>query len=151
MNYSNPGLWHSLRKWGAQLSDGMWREGLVNQTSKFYSDPAVRDVYAKIFGQQALEIRPAFFGLNAMLSDEVEKRQQELPRMKAFSKHVAIIFGGDDPYLNINVAKEFDAIFPNSSIDIIPGAGHYVQLDSPGEVSRLILKQLTHQPTGESL
>lgn len=142
--FSTPSLMRSIRRWGAYRSDSIWQKGLIEQTSKFYSDPEVREKYVKIFAQQALEIRPAFFGLNEVLRAEVKQRQNEITRIKKFSKPVAIIFGGDDPYLNVNVAKEFHATFPNSTLTIVDNAGHYVQLDKPNEVAMKILKSIKH-------
>ena len=121
----------------------MGQQGLIDQTSKFYSNAEVREKYIKIFAQQALEIRPAFFGLNEVLLAEMEKRRQAVPRIKNYVKPVAIIFGGDDPYLNTDVAREFDALFPNSSLTIVEHAGHYVQLDQPEKVSSAILTAIS--------
>ena len=140
--FSTPSLLRTVRRWGAYRSDALWQSGLIEQTSKFYSDPAVRDVYVKIFAHQALTIRPAFFGLNEVLRDEVARRQVEVPRMQLFKQPVVIIFGGDDPYLNTQVAKEFDATFPNSHLNIVKNAGHYVQLDQPAQVSTLLLEAI---------
>jgi len=140
--FSTPGLMRSIRRWGANQSDGLWQQGLMEQTSKFYSNPIVRDKYIKIFAQQALEIRPAFFGLNEVLQAEIKDRQEAIPQMRKYTKPVAIIFGGDDPYLNIGVAKEFNEIFSNPSLTIVKNAGHYVQLDKPIPVSNAILEAI---------
>ncbi len=50
-----------------------------------------------------------------------------------------IIFGDADPYLNKGVAQTFHEIFPISDLFLLPGARHYVQMDEPKEVARLIL------------
>jgi len=52
---------------------------------------------------------------------------------------VRIIFGEADPYLNKGVAKSFHELFPKSDMFLLPGARHYVQIDEPEEVARLIL------------
>ncbi|NJD57617.1 MAG: alpha/beta hydrolase [Nitrospirae bacterium] len=52
---------------------------------------------------------------------------------------VRIIFGGADPYLNRGVANSFHDLFPASDLFLLHGARHYVQIDEPEEVARLIL------------
>ena len=50
-----------------------------------------------------------------------------------------IIFGDADPYLNKGVAQRFHELFPTSDLFLLPGARHFVQMDEPREVARLIL------------
>ena len=50
-----------------------------------------------------------------------------------------IIFGAADPYLNKGVAQKFHEFFPTSDLFLLPGARHFVQMDEPKEVARLIL------------
>ena len=63
--------------------------------------------------------------------------------MQQFKKPVHIIFGADDPYLNSGVATEFKRLFSASSLHLLPGAGHYVQLDEPAKVGRILREQLS--------
>jgi haloalkane dehalogenase len=51
----------------------------------------------------------------------------------------AVIFGARDRYLNPRVARNFAALFPNSELHLLDGAGHYVQVDQPERVADLIL------------
>ena len=37
------------------------------------------------------------------------------------------------------MAQEFHALFPRSDLFLLPGARHFVQMDEPKEVARLIL------------
>jgi pimeloyl-ACP methyl ester carboxylesterase len=62
-----------------------------------------------------------------------------IPKMKEFSRPVRIIFGDADTSLNSGVARTFHEFFPGSELFLIPGAQHFVQLDEPEEVARLIL------------
>lgn len=50
-----------------------------------------------------------------------------------------IIFGASDPYLNQGVAQKFHELFPASELFLLPNARHFVQMDEPEEVARLIL------------
>jgi pimeloyl-ACP methyl ester carboxylesterase len=52
---------------------------------------------------------------------------------------VRIIFGDADPSLNSDVARTFHEFLPGSELFLIPGARHFVQLDEPEQVARLIL------------
>jgi pimeloyl-ACP methyl ester carboxylesterase len=62
-----------------------------------------------------------------------------VPRMRSFPGPVRIIFGDADPYLNQRVARRFHQLFWTSELFLVPGARHYVQIDEPQEVARLIL------------
>jgi pimeloyl-ACP methyl ester carboxylesterase len=61
---------------------------------------------------------------------------------------VRIIFGDADPYLNKGVAQKFHELFPASDLFLLPGARHFVQMDEPEEVARLILSTPTTESKG---
>jgi haloalkane dehalogenase len=65
------------------------------------------------------------------------------------ARPVRIIFGDADPYLNKRVARKFHGLFPTSELFLVPGARHYVQIDEPEEVARLILSTPTDPRGGE--
>lgn len=136
--FSTPGLWRDVSVWGASRVDSVWQRGVEEQTNKFFANPAARETYGRVFVHQALAIRPAFFGQNAVLPDEVAARSKSAPRLRQFGRPVRVVFGGDDPYLNTGVAKEFGLLFPKAEVHLIPNAAHYVQLDQPGKVADLI-------------
>ena len=52
---------------------------------------------------------------------------------------VRIIFNAADPYRNQGVARTFHEFLPGSELFLIPGARHFVQMDEPEQVARLIL------------
>jgi pimeloyl-ACP methyl ester carboxylesterase len=137
--FSTPGIWRDLSVWGATRNDAMWQNGVEEQISKFFVNQSARETFVKIFVHQSLEIRPAFFGENDVLLDEVARRSQVVPRLKHFHKPVRIIFGTDDPYLNASVANEFQQLFPGSEKFLIKSAAHYVQLDQPNQVAQIIM------------
>ncbi len=138
---STPGLRRNLFAFGIQQSDGQWQQGLMRQVSEFLVDPEARDIYTKIFGYQALRIRPAFLGLTAVWSEEIQSRATRLPELETLRVPTKIIFGAKDPYLTADLAREFDRLLPNSELYLIDNAGHYVQLDDPEAVARAILSQ----------
>jgi len=83
--------------------------------------------------------QPAFFRLNVDLLPMVRSHTQMIPKLQEFRRPVRIIFGDADYALNSGVARSFNDFFPESELFLIPGAQHFVQIDEPGKVARLIL------------
>jgi pimeloyl-ACP methyl ester carboxylesterase len=69
----------------------------------------------------------------------VRSHTEKIPRLREFRRPVRIIFGDADYTLNSGVARTFHELLPESDLFLIPGARHFVQLDEPEQVSRLIL------------
>jgi pimeloyl-ACP methyl ester carboxylesterase len=123
------------------LINKVWLAVFEEQVSKFFETNKPRKKFTKIFAHQSLQIKPAFFALTDSLFQEIGQRgipQNTL--LPAFEPPVRIIFGAQDPYLNIGVAETFHNLFANSELFIIENAGHYVQLDQPKTVSELIIE-----------
>jgi pimeloyl-ACP methyl ester carboxylesterase len=136
--FSTPGIRRDLAVWATRHSDSLWLKRYNEQMAKFISTKALREPFQKVLGHQSLQIRPAFYGLNRVLRDEIEKRRARTPLLKEFKPPVRIIFGDDDPYLNAGVAREFHKLFANSELFLIKNAGHFVQVDKPGRVAQLL-------------
>jgi len=81
----------------------------------------------------------ANFRLNIDLLPMIRSRNQMIPKMKEFRRPVRIIFGDADRSLNSGVARTFHELFPGSELFLISGAQHFVQLDEPEQVAKLIL------------
>jgi pimeloyl-ACP methyl ester carboxylesterase len=112
------------------------------QVGRFFRDPKARDEFLPLLYQQfeaTPSTRPAFFGLNEDLPATVRSGTGKMQKLRQFKRPVRIIFGDADPYLNRGVAKSFHALFPTSDLFLLPGARHYVQIDEPEEVARLVL------------
>jgi haloalkane dehalogenase len=112
------------------------------QVGGFFRDAEVRDEFLPLLYQQFDAVpsaRPAFYSLNEDLLPTVRSRSKMVPRLKEFRRPVRIIFGDADPYLNKGVAQKFHEIFPTSDLFLLAGARHFVQMDEPKEVARLIL------------
>jgi haloalkane dehalogenase len=112
------------------------------QVGRFFRDAEVRKKFVPLLYQQFASTpsaRPAFFRLNEDLLSTVSSRTKMLPKLREFRRPVRIIFGDADPYLNKGVAQSFQGLFPMSELFLLPGAGHFVQMDEPAEVARLIL------------
>jgi haloalkane dehalogenase len=112
------------------------------QVARFFRDADVRDKFVPLLYQQfesTPSARMAFFRLNEDLLPTVRSRTKMLPKLGEFRRPVRIIFGDADPYLNKGVAQRFHELFPMSELFLLPGAGHFVQMDEPAEVARLLL------------
>jgi pimeloyl-ACP methyl ester carboxylesterase len=112
------------------------------QVGKFFRDRDTRNEFLPRLYQQFEAIpsaRPAFFKLNEDLLSTVRSRAKMFPKLREFRRPVRIIFGDADPYLNKGVAQRFHELFAKSELFLLPGARHYVQMDEPEEVARLIL------------
>jgi pimeloyl-ACP methyl ester carboxylesterase len=97
----------------------------------------VRKLWAR-FGGSPSSI-PAFVALNRDLQAAILANTARVPELARFVPPVRIVFGATDPYLNPGVAESFHAAFPGSEKFLLPTAGHYVQVDEPEEVARLVL------------
>jgi pimeloyl-ACP methyl ester carboxylesterase len=112
------------------------------QVGRFFRDAQVRNQFVPLLYQQFAatpSARPAFFRLNEDLLPTIRSRTRELPKLSEFRRPVRIIFGDADPYLNKGVAQRFHELFPGSELFLLPGARHFVQMDEPEQVARLIL------------
>jgi haloalkane dehalogenase len=131
----------------ARFVSGLFRHWLFRrmywwQVGSFFRDSEVRDEFVPLLYQQFDAVpsaRPAFYRLNEDLLPTVRSRSKMIPTLKEFRRPVRIIFGDADPYLNKGVARTFHEIFPTSDLFLLPGARHFVQMDEPKEVARLIL------------
>jgi len=112
------------------------------QVGRFFRDAEIRDRFVPLLYQQfdaTPSTRPAFFSLNNDLRPTIRAGSKAVPKLKAFRRPVRIIFGASDPYLNKGVAERFHELFPTSDLFLLPTARHFVQMDEPEEVARLIL------------
>lgn len=112
----------------------MSRALLRAQVSRFFVDADQASVFLPLFERYALSTGTGIFALTATLVQTLMARAAEVPRMKGFARPVTVAFGADDPYLNVATAEAFATTFPLSKLELLQGAGHYVQLDAPDKV-----------------
>jgi pimeloyl-ACP methyl ester carboxylesterase len=140
--FSTPVIRNVARPLSRMFGNWLFRRMYRLQVGSFIRDAEVRREFVPLLYQQfeaTPSARPAFFRLNVDLLPTVRSRTQMIPRMKGFRRPVRIIFGDADPSLNSGVAKTFHEFFPGSELFLIAGAQHFVQLDEPEQVARLIL------------
>ena len=140
--FSTPVIRAIARPISAMFDHLIFRRMYWWQVGRFFRDAEIRNQFVPLLYQQfdaTPSARPAFFGLNADLLRTVQAGTKTIPKLREFKRPVRIIFGASDPYLNKGVAQRFHELFPISDMFLLPSARHFVQMDEPQEVARLIL------------
>jgi haloalkane dehalogenase len=137
--YSTPVL-RNLVRFVTRRLPALDRRLYAWQVGRFVRDADVRRELVPEFYRRFLAAQPAFWRLNDDLLGTTLSRRRMVPRVRRFARPVRIVFGAADPYLNVRVARRFHELFPNSELFLLPTARHYVQVDEPAEVARLILE-----------
>jgi haloalkane dehalogenase len=140
--FSTPVIRSLARPLSRMFGHWLFRRMYWRQVGSFIRDANVRREFVPLLYQQfdaTPSARPAFFRLNEDLRPTVRSRTTRIPKLKEFRRPVRIIFGDADPSLNKGVAQTFHDLFPRSELFLLPGAGHFVQIDEPERVGRLIL------------
>jgi pimeloyl-ACP methyl ester carboxylesterase len=140
--FSTPLIRNVARPLSAVFNHLIFRRMYWWQVGRFFRDAQIRDQFVPLLYQQfdaTPGARPAFFSLNADLRPTIRAGSEAVPNLNAFRPPVRIIFGASDPYLNRGVAERFHELFPTSDLFLLPTARHFVQMDEPEEVARLIL------------
>lgn len=85
--------------------------------------------------------RPAFFRQISQLderhTDAIETR------LHAVRAPVALLWGTEDGWLDLDFAERLHAAIPGSSLSYVTGAGHFVQEDAPGAVTLALRRIFT--------
>jgi haloalkane dehalogenase len=127
----------------ARAVTGRW-EGLDRrlffwQVGRFIRDDAVRRELLPQYYERFRAARPAFLRLNADLLHTVVSRSLRTSRLRAFDRPVRVVFGAQDPYLNVRVARGFATLFPQAELTLVENGRHYVQVDEPEAVADAVL------------
>ena len=141
--FSTPVVRNIARPVSALFGHWIFRRMYRWQVGKFFRDAEVRNQFLPLLYQQfdaTPSARPAFFRLNDDLLPTIRVGTTRIPKLREFRRPVRIIFGDADPYLNKGVARRFHELFPGSELFLVPGARHFVQMDEPEQVARLILE-----------
>jgi pimeloyl-ACP methyl ester carboxylesterase len=76
--------------------------------------------------------------MTSHILEEVTRNTKRIPEMEALDMPIKLIWGGNDPYLSTDVAKDFRSHLKQSSLHVIP-AGHWLQVDAPAQVAKEML------------
>jgi haloalkane dehalogenase len=152
--FSTPFIRSVARPIAKMFNNFIFRRMYWWQVGRFFRDEEIRNQFVPLLYQQFDAVpsaRSAFFRLNEDLLPTVRSRVKMTSRLKEFERPVRIIFGADDPYLNKGVAQRFHELFSTSDLFLLPTARHFVQMDEPEQVARLILSTPTIKKTGTEL
>jgi pimeloyl-ACP methyl ester carboxylesterase len=142
--YSTPGL-GALARWTARRWPDLDRRLYFWQVGHFILDQALRDEFVPRLYRDFGAARPAFWRLNQDLLGTVFSRRRRVPELRHFPKPVTVLFGQRDRYLNPAVARRMSDCFPNSELQLVPDAGHYIQVDRPDAVASQLLTESRHE------
>jgi haloalkane dehalogenase len=116
------------------------------QVARFIRDDDVRaELLPRLYAAFKSTV-PAMFRLAADLPRALLNQTRNTPALRAFRRPVWIVFGADDRYLNVHVARRFAETFPSVHLELIENARHYVQVDEPGKVATAILNASEEPP-----
>jgi len=136
--YSTPGLGSIARRLAVRRPD-INRRVYEWQVGHFIEDPLLRAEIVPLLYRDFEDSIPAFFRLNQDLIPTIVSRRRRLQQLRRFGRPVRIMFGMRDRYLNPRVALEFAELFPQSQLQLVDNAGHYVQVDRPERVAGTLL------------
>jgi haloalkane dehalogenase len=108
------------------------------QVGRFIRDDDTRAELLPEFYVRFRATRAAFERLNSDLLTTVYRNTRKTAALRSFRRPVWIVFGAEDPYLNVHVARRFAELFPHARLELIDGARHYVQVDEPATVAEAI-------------
>ena len=80
----------------------------------------------------------AFAQMTGRLFENITRNTTRIPEMEALDIPVKLIWGENDPYLNVGVAEDLRSHLSDASLHRIP-AGHWVQIDEPELVASAML------------
>lgn len=81
----------------------------------------------------------AFGQMTAQLFPEVAGNDRNLAELEQLEIPFQLIWGAEDPYLNVGVAEDLARHLRTATVTIVSGAGHWPQIDRPDEVARALL------------
>lgn len=94
----------------------------------------------------SLRAYPARLGLPSLVAhfDVMHDRGIAVlgPRLGALDVPTAIVWGANDPFLAPSVGERLRAAIPNATLEIIPGARHFVAEDAPEQCARIVTELL---------
>lgn len=116
--------------------DGVWEASVPAHRR---NDPELRAQLHQMATDTPMD---AFRDQIEMAIDRVDSR----PRLKLFDMPVLVACGAEDGVCPPELSEELAAAIPGATLAIIERAGHYLTLDQPDEVARLLREWLA-QPT----
>jgi pimeloyl-ACP methyl ester carboxylesterase len=109
---------------------------LTRQESTFVANRATARKFTPIFIQQFLA-KPSSLGplrsFAGNLFSAVTNDAARVPSLESLDVPVHIVWGAQDPDLNLNIADALHQEIPNSTLTVFPNAHHNLMLDDPAQ------------------
>jgi haloalkane dehalogenase len=81
---------------------------------------------------------PAFAQMTSQFFAELDRNTTRISKMEALDIPAKVIWGENDPYINVGVARNFQSHLKHASLHLVP-AGHWLQIDEPELVAKEML------------
>ncbi len=124
---TQPGLFATVFRW---------------EESTFFERPQDAGVFTPLFAHQfdstPSSIRP-MTSLAAGVGNAVRADGQRVPQLAKLGPITRLVWGAQDPDLNLNIANELHSAFTGSTLTVLSQAHHNVAIDAPGQVASAIL------------
>jgi pimeloyl-ACP methyl ester carboxylesterase len=101
--------------------------------------PMEEATFDAVFGQWLGEDGQARYMRNLAQFDERYTAEFE-PLLDSMQTPVQIVWGERDAWLDPAFARRLNELLPNSNLELIPEAGHFVMEDRPEEVVRILIE-----------
>lgn len=136
------GKWHDLADvmrtpgQGEELMGNLNREafGAVLANASKGMDAAALDEYFRAFATQDGQLAQ----LDLYRSGEFSELALYEDKLRALTVPTLLLWGEDDPFAPVAGAHRFKEMLPHAELDVIPGAGHFVADDAPGDFAARI-------------
>ncbi len=110
-----------------------WQIGRIWGTRTALSDELTRS-FCETFAASAAA-RQALHRINKGLPAQINANQRRLDVPAQLQCRTLIMWGGRDPYLRPNIARQFHRLIPNSELHMIHDVGHFVQVEAATEAA----------------
>jgi pimeloyl-ACP methyl ester carboxylesterase len=127
-----------------QFQRGQFRAALDSDKRAGYDDflgPLIDENF-----RQEPGAGPAFGQMTAQTRPEVARNDKRLADLEQLDIPFQLIWGAEDPYLNTGVAEDLAGHLRAATTTLLPGAGHWPQIDQPHEVARALLSDAPAPP-----
>ncbi len=114
---------------------------LTWQESTFFTDRSTARKFIPLFTQQFFA-KPSTLGplrsFAGNLFSAVTNDAARVPSLKSLTAPVHIVWGAQDPNLNLSVADALHQDIPDSTLTIFPNAHHNLMLDDPTQFAAIV-------------
>jgi len=114
---------------------------LTWQESTFFANRSTARKFIPLFTQQFLAKPSTLEPLRSFagnLFSAVTNDAARVPSLKSLAVPVHIVWGAEDPNLNLSVADALHQEIPNSTLTIFPNAHHNLMLDDPTQFAAIV-------------